>query len=136
MPTCQKRNCGSANVIKISKPFAKFPYWRCNKCGFGFMEQADRLKILANIGINDNLKDIDDSTTIIKTWFEFIAMTDPEGTGLLFKKYIEEKDPDFYKRIISFTTIERDRRRPIETNEKGLNATWREEKEKTLFEFA
>lgn len=135
MPSCQKRGCGSANVIKISKPFAKFPYWKCGKCGFGFMEQEHRLKILANLGINDNLRDIDDSTTIIKTWIEFIALTDPEGTGEIFKKYIEEHDPDFFKRVISFTTIERDRRRPIETNEKGLNKTWREENSQAQLQF-
>lgn len=140
MPKCTHLNCGSANVIRVNDHFAKFPYWRCMKCKRYFMEAEHRLAIIRTMCNEPNkqhLRNID-AGTFLESYIEFISRTDPKGTGALFKKYIEEHDPEFYERVTTPTTHDRDRRRKFEGNDDGMNNTWRppDKSEQSLDAFA
>jgi hypothetical protein len=104
------------------------------------MERAHRLAIIrvhCTEPGKTHLKNIDDPGTFLESYIEFLAKTDPEGTGATFKKYIDEHDPDFYNRVVPPTTHDRDRRRPFDGNDDGMNNTWRtsDKKAETLDSF-
>lgn len=130
MTVCPKKACRSNNVIRVN-PTGRIPKYKCMTCnGAPFIEQADRIAICSKITRDDtNLRNVDDGV-INKRLFAFWAETDSFGAHI--KAFIEENDPDFYRRVTAATTIERDFRRETENNEDGLNATYRKEDKPAL----
>lgn len=92
------------------------------------MEEKVRIAVCIKISKDDLTLRKVDKGIVNKKLFAFWAETDSFGAHL--KAFIDENDPEFYRRATKATTIERDFRRKIDGNEDGLNATYRKEDSK------
>lgn len=122
-----KCECGSSNILRIN-PLAQIAMLQCQQCKRFMIPWEDRKKVLIRLNEeHPELQLFESPGTINERVLRFWAKTDPKGTAAHILHFIEDQDPEFFRRMTACTTIDRDARRGFDGNNDGLNRTYRKE---------